>query len=46
MWKITSRGFTLQEVLIMAAMNVGERTDSSRQKAGEPSAIAARTEIH
>ena len=35
MWKITSRGFTLQEVLIMAAMNVaptliatdkGERT--------------------
>ena len=35
MWKITTRGFTLQEVLIMAAMNVasaliatdkGERT--------------------
>jgi len=35
MWKITARGFTLQEVLIMAAMNVapaliatdtGERT--------------------
>ena len=22
MWKITSRGFTLQEVLIMAAVNV------------------------
>ena len=22
MWKITNRGFTLQEVLIMAAMNV------------------------
>jgi len=22
MWKITTRGFTLQEVLIMAAMNV------------------------
>jgi len=22
MWKITARGFTLQEVLIMAAMNV------------------------
>ena len=35
MWKITTRGFTLQEILIMAAMNVapaliatdrGERT--------------------
>jgi hypothetical protein len=35
MWKITTRGFTLQEVLVMAAMNVapaliatdkGERT--------------------
>jgi len=29
MWKITTRGFTLQEVLIMAAMNV---VDSDRQK--------------
>jgi hypothetical protein len=35
MWKVTARGFTLQEILIMAAMNVapaliatdkGERT--------------------
>ncbi len=32
MWKITSRGFTLQEVLIMAAMNLAERTDSDRQR--------------
>jgi hypothetical protein len=38
MWKITTHGFTLQEVLIMAAMNVasaliatdkGERTTST-----------------
>ena len=32
MWKITTRGFTLQEVLIMAAMNLAERTDSDRQR--------------
>jgi hypothetical protein len=31
-WKITTRGFTLQEVLIMAAMNVVTRTDSDRQR--------------
>jgi hypothetical protein len=31
MWKITTRGFTLQEVLILAAMNIAARTDSSRQ---------------
>ncbi len=31
-WKITTRGFTLQEVLIMAAMNVVTRTDSGRQR--------------
>ncbi len=31
MWKITSRGFTLQEVLIMAAMNLAERTDNDRK---------------
>ena len=32
MWKITTRGFTLQEVLIMAAMNIAARTDSDRQR--------------
>jgi hypothetical protein len=32
MWKITSRGFTLQEVLIMAAMNLAQRTGSDRQR--------------
>ena len=31
MWKITSHGFALQAVLIMAAMNLAERTDSDRQ---------------
>jgi hypothetical protein len=32
MWKITSHGFALQAVLIMAAMNLAERTDSDRQR--------------
>jgi hypothetical protein len=32
MWKITSHGFTLEEVLIMAAMNLAERIDSNRQR--------------
>jgi hypothetical protein len=32
MWRITTRGLTLQEVLIMAAMNVVTRTDSDRQR--------------
>jgi hypothetical protein len=44
MWKITTRGFTLQEILIMAAMNVAPAliaTDKS-----ERSGAAARTEIH
>src|ERR1035441_6735233 len=40
MWRITTRGLTLQEVLIMAAMNVVTRTDSDRTGA------AARTETH
>jgi hypothetical protein len=31
MWKITTCGFTLQEVLIMAAMNVAP-ADSDRQR--------------
>jgi hypothetical protein len=31
MWKITTRGCTLQEVLIMAAMNVAS-ADSDRQR--------------
>jgi hypothetical protein len=29
MWKITTRGFTLQEVLIMAAMNLLENAAST-----------------
>jgi hypothetical protein len=32
MWKITTRGFTLQEILIMAAMNVAPHTDCDRQR--------------
>ena len=37
MWKITTRGFTLQEVLIMAAMNVAPAliaTDKSERTTG------------
>ncbi len=44
MWKITTRGFTLQEVLIMAAMNVASAliaTDKSERTTG----AAPRTEI-
>ncbi len=41
-WKITTRGFTLQEVLIMAAMNVVTRTDSDRQRRANESGAAAR----
>ncbi len=44
MWKITTRGFTLQEVLIMAAMNVASvliATDKSERTTG----TARRTEI-
>ena len=29
MWKITTRGFTLQEVLIMAAMNLLTNADTA-----------------
>ena len=37
MWKITTRGFTLGEVLIMAAMNLLAKTDGvgKREKQAE-----------
>jgi hypothetical protein len=31
MWRITTRGFTLQEVLLLVAMNIAARTDVGRQ---------------
>jgi len=31
MWRITTRGFTLQEVLILAAMNVATSTVTARE---------------
>ena len=43
MWKITTRGFTLQEVLIMAATNIASAliaTEQSERTTGTP-----RTEI-
>ena len=42
-WKITTRGFTLQEVLIMAAMNVVTRTDSDRPRRANHLGAAERT---
>jgi hypothetical protein len=35
MWRITGHGFTLQEVLIMAAMNVEGRSQAGRANRGE-----------
>jgi hypothetical protein len=32
MWKITTRGFTLEEVLIMAAMNLLEHAASTAKR--------------
>jgi hypothetical protein len=32
MWKITTRGFTLEEVLIMAAMNVLTSADTAAKR--------------
>jgi hypothetical protein len=32
MWKITTRGFTLEEVLIMAAMNVLATADTAKHE--------------
>jgi hypothetical protein len=45
MWKITTRGFTLQEVLIMAAMNVAPAL-TAMTHASERSGAAASTKIH
>jgi hypothetical protein len=32
MWKITTRGFTLEEVLIMAAMNLLTSSDTAAKR--------------
>jgi len=32
MWKITTRGFTLEEVLILAAMNLLASTDAAGKR--------------
>jgi len=44
MWKITNYGFTLQEVLIMAAVNVAPALIATDK--GDRPGAAARTEIH
>jgi hypothetical protein len=46
MWKITTRGFTLQEVLIMAATNVASgliTTDKSKRTAAPRAEIQQAT---
>ena len=35
MWKITNRGLTLQEVRIMAAMNLAERNNDRKRRASD-----------
>jgi hypothetical protein len=37
MWKITTRGFTLEEVLIMAAMNLITSAETAAKKENRPS---------
>ena len=37
MWKITTRGFTLEEVLIMAAMNLLTSADAAAKRENRPS---------
>jgi hypothetical protein len=44
MWKIRTRGFTLQEILIMAAMNVAPALIATDK--GDRPGAAERTEIH
>ena len=46
MWKITTRGFTLQEILIMAAMNVAPALIATDKGQRTIWRAAARTEIH
>lgn len=36
MWKITTRGFTLEEVLIMAAMNLLTSTETAAKRQNRP----------
>jgi hypothetical protein len=37
MWKITTRGFTLEEVLIMAAMNLITSAETAAKQENQPS---------
>jgi len=37
MWKITTRGFTLDEVLILAAMNLLASADAAAKRERQPS---------
>jgi hypothetical protein len=32
MWKITTRGFSLQEILILAAMNIASRNEKDGER--------------
>ena len=41
MWRITTRGFTLQEVLILAAMNIATRTGKAVKRDQEAAFLGA-----
>ena len=43
MWKITTRGFTLEEVLIMAAMNLLTSADTAAKRENRATAIRRST---
>jgi hypothetical protein len=46
MWKITTRGFTLEEVLIMAAMNLLTSADTAAKPEKRVSQKSKRAEFH
>jgi len=46
MWKITARGFTLQEVLILAAMNVATAVIVAEKRGPGASQNSTKRSIH
>jgi hypothetical protein len=46
MWKITTRGFTLQEVLILAAMNIATAVIAGEKRGQGASQNSTKRSIH
>jgi len=46
MWKITTRGFTLQEVLILAAMNIATAVIAAEKLGEGASQNSTKRDIH